>query len=253
VSPPAPLVTFPVLAAVPGVRHGVSGRAGGVSEGDWASLNVSYTVGDETERVEENLCRLTAAVGHTSDDLFPAYQVHGTTTIVVESDAEPRPHADALVTRQPGRVLMLRYADCVPVLLADSRGKAVGVAHAGWRGTAAGVVKSAVAAMSAAFGCPPGDLVAAIGPSIGPCCYEVGDDVVGAFTDRAWALRAREGHRPHLDLWELNRRALLDAGVPAHQINLAAVCTQCHQDEFFSYRAARGGPSGRFAEIVALE
>lgn len=199
-----PLFRFDILTQVPHVRHGVSTRQGGVSEGVWSSLNVSYTVGDDTGHVDENLRRLTGAVGAASSDLFAAYQVHGRDVVAVNGSTPCRPHCDALVTNEPGRVLLLRFADCVPLFFADTRGRAVGVAHAGWRGTAAGVAGAAVQALDEAFGCRAADLVAGVGPSIGPCCYEVGSDVVEAFSDRTWVVLQEPGRRPHLDLWELN-------------------------------------------------
>jgi YfiH family protein len=142
---------------------------------------------------------------------------------------------------------MLRYADCTPVLLADTRRLAVAVVHAGWRGSAVRAAGAAVAGLVEVFGCNPRDLVAGIGPAIGPCCYRVGDDVRAAFADRPSLFADGK-----LDLWAANRQALIEAGVPADQIELAAVCTQCHSDEFFSHRANGGQPAGRFAALIRL-
>jgi YfiH family protein len=238
---------FDNLSRVSGIVHAITTRYGGVSEGRCASLNVSYSVGDPVENVDENLRRAAESVGAQREDLFAAYQVHGRAVTLVESETEPRPKCDVLISASPEKTLMLRYADCTPVLLADPRRNVIGAVHAGWRGSAVRAAESAVSAMEHAFGSQPGDLLAGIGPAIGPCCYEVGDDVVTAFADRPWLFA---GNR--LDLWEANRQALLQAGVPSDQIEVAGVCTRCQSDRFFSHRANGGLPAGRFAALIRL-
>jgi YfiH family protein len=242
------LFRFDSLSRIPGVIHAITTREGGVSEGRCESLNVSYSVGDETEKVDENLQRVAEAVGSRRDDLFAAYQIHGREVTVVDTESEGRPRCDVLITQSPARTLMLRYADCTPVLLADTRRKAIGVVHAGWRGSAVRAAGAAVTAMTEAFGSRPADLVAGIGPAIGPCCYTVGEDVVSAFGDRQHLFR--DGR---LDLWEANRLALVEAGVPTEQIEVAGVCTQCNAQRFFSHRANHAQPAGRFAAVIRLE
>jgi polyphenol oxidase len=237
---------FRNLAGEPWLVHGISTRTGGVSEGRFASLNVSFSVGDEQANVEENLRRLREALG--ADELFSAYQVHGNAVTLVEAQTEPRPKCDVLITCSAERALMLRYADCTPVLLADPKHKAVAAVHAGWRGSAVRAAGAAVQAMRRAFGTRPGDLLAGIGPAIGPCCYEVGQDVIDAFDDRPWLL----DEQSRLDLWQANRQALIEAGVPAEQIEMANICTQCHAERFFSHRANGGVPAGRFAGIIRV-
>jgi YfiH family protein len=197
--------------------------------------------------VDENLRRAADAVGARREELFAAYQVHGRAVTIVDKDSDGRPRCDVLVTKSPARALMLRYADCTPVLLADTRQAAIGVVHAGWRGSAVRAASAAVEAMQAAFGSRPGDLVAGIGPAIGPCCYTVGTDVVEAFADRPELFEAGR-----LDLWEANRRALIEAGVPSTNVEVAGICTQCHADEYFSHRANGGQPAGRFAGVIRL-
>jgi YfiH family protein len=246
VSPRLDLFRFANLAAEPWLVHAISTRAGGVSGGRFASLNVSFSVGDEQANVEENLRRLREALG--AAELFSAYQVHGKAVTLVQPETQPRPRCDVLITRSPERALMLRYADCTPVLLADPRQRAVAAVHAGWRGSAVRAAAAAVDAMQDAFGSRPHDLLAGIGPAIGPCCYTVGQDVIDAFADRP-ALVSPESR---LDLWEANRQALIGAGVPAPQIEVAGVCTQCHAEQFFSHRANGGIPAGRFAGIIRL-
>jgi YfiH family protein len=240
------LFTFRLLADVPGVVHAVSSRAGGVSSARCASLNVSHTVGDAPENVEENLTRLAHACGTERERFFSPYQVHGRAVTMVDAETPPRPRCDVLVTESTDRALLLRYADCTPVLLADTRTPVVAAVHAGWRGSA---VRAAGAAVEALVerGSRPEDLVAGIGPAIGACCYEVGQDVVDAFADRPALFQDGK-----LDLWEANRQALLEAGVPAAQIEVAGICTQCESDRFFSHRANGGEPAGRFAAVIRL-
>jgi YfiH family protein len=165
----------------------------------------------------------------------------------VERDTPPRPKCDILITSSPDKTLLLCYADCTPVLLADARRKVVGVVHAGWRGSAVRAAGAAVEALGEAFGSNPRDIVAGIGPAIGPCCYEVGEDVFTAFADRPWLFANRR-----LDLWEANRQALIEAGVPSEQIEVAGVCTRCEAHHFFSHRANGGQPAGRFAALIRL-
>jgi YfiH family protein len=239
---------FENLSRLPCVVHGISTRLGGVSEGRCASLNVSYSVGDATENVEENLRRVAESIGAPREDLFAAYQVHGRDVTVVNADSQARPRCDVLVTGSPEKTLMLRYADCTPVLLADAERRVVAAVHAGWRGSAVRAAGVAVTALGEAFGSRPGDIWAGIGPAIGPCCYEVGQDVVEAFSDRPGLFSAGR-----LDLWQANRQALIEAGVPAEQIEVAGICTQCESDRFFSHRANGGQPAGRFAALIRLE
>jgi YfiH family protein len=275
------LFRFDNLAQVPGVVHGISTRFGGVSQGRCESLNVSYSVGDPPENVDENLRRLSSVLGARPADLFSAYQVHGRGVTIVEPDTidEPRPRSDVLVTRSSARTLMLRYADCTPVLLADPKQRAVAAVHAGWRGSAVRAAGAAVEALRDAFGSRPADIIAGIGPAIGPCCYVVGQDVLEAFADRPelfsdgssselpvplprgpdreLALYLRRGWTQRsgrtLDLWEANRQALIEVGVPSEQIEVAGICTQCESERFFSHRANAGQPAGRFAALIRLE
>ena len=233
-----------------GVTHLISGREGGVSEDRCATLNTSYSVGDERERVDENIRRVAAAVGAVPEQVHSAYQVHGNAVMQVTPASPPRPQCDVLITDDPRCVLMLRYADCTPVLIDDQRLSAVAAVHAGWRGTAVRAAGAAVHAMVEAFGSNPRDLRAGIGPAIGPCCYAVGADVEAVFADRPWAIVRPAGQQMRLDLWEANRRALVEAGVPADQIELAGICTQCQSERFFSHRANAGQPAGRFAALI---
>lgn len=250
-STPLVLFRFENLSRVPGIEHAVSTRSGGVSEGRCASLNTSFSVGDAEQNVEENLRRLAAALGTERERLYAPYQVHGNTAVVVDANSRPGPRSDVLVTASPARTLMLRFADCTPILLVDpTRGVVAGI-HAGWRGTAVRAAHAAVEAMVHGFGTNPRDVLAGIGPAIGPCCYTVGPEVVDAFADRPWAV-VHGGDETRLDLWEANRRGLVAAGVPPEQVEVAGICTRCQADRFFSHRANQGQPAGRFAALIRL-
>jgi YfiH family protein len=248
-----PLYTFRSLDD-PTVAHGVSTRAGGVSEGPYASLNLGASVGDDPERVDENRARLAGALGFEADRLVTTPQVHGDGVMVIDdsnADQALTTRADILLTTQAGHLLMQRFADCVPLLFWHRSARAVAVAHAGWRGTALGVAARTVAALWEHAGAEPSKLLAAIGPSIGPCCFEVGAEVVAQFPRADGAMRMGARGRPHLDLWELNRRSLVEAGVPPERVEVARICTRCRPETFFSHRAL-GYPAGRFGGAIGL-
>ena len=250
---PLPLYTFASLDDR-SVAHGVTTRAGGSSIGPYATLNLGGSVGDEPARVDENRARLAGALGFAPDRLVTTPQVHGDDVLVVDESNADRAlsiRADILLTTRPGYLLMQRFADCVPLLFWHPSAGAVAVAHAGWRGTALGVAGRTVGALRDEAGADPGGLRAAIGPSIGPCCFEVGPEVVARFPEADGAVRDGPRGRPHLDLWELNRRALVAAGVPADRVEVAGLCTRCRSDTYFSHRAL-GYPAGRFGAAIGL-
>jgi len=277
-----PFYTFPSLAAFPELIHAVFTRRGGVSRPPFATLNLTWAVGDDPEAVEENHRRLCAALGVPRETLVSPRQVHGNEVRRVGARDGGRfiPGCDALITDEPGVPLLLRFADCLPILLYDRRRKAIGLAHAGWRGTVAGIAQATVRAMAEAFGSRPGDLVAALGPAIGPCCYEVGPEVIAAveatfgpdngllslpncstervgqpMARRSNALRLHPSASPlrckhlHFNLWAANERQLRAAGV--EHIEIAGLCTACHTDEFFSYRA-ENGRTGHHGALICL-
>jgi YfiH family protein len=235
--------------------HGLFTRLGGQSLPPWASLNTGHTVGDDPQAVDANHQSICQALDIRLDQIVSPHQVHSAKTAVVGKPDGGRviPETDALITRVPGVFLMLRFADCVPVMLFDPVQGAVGLVHAGWRGTVAGIARAAVLDMQTAFACRPADILAGIGPSIGPCCYEVGEDVAGvvqrAFPDFGDLLQARSSGRWHLDLWEANRRQLAQVGVCSVQV--AEMCTACHTKEWFSHRAERG-KTGRWGALIGL-
>ena len=253
---PTPYYTFPALDAFPELFHAVFTRRGGVSPAPWDSLNLGWTVGDDEARVEENYRRVAAVVGVSRSALTTTWQVHGNRSL--EADAEHRGgslgKADGLITQTPGIPLLQRYADCTPILVYDPVHRAVGIAHAGWQGVVKRTAEALVLAMHQAYGSQPAELVGAVGPAIGPCCYEVGPEVVAAIRssqndpDQLLRPSSRAGHA-YLDLWQANARQLQDAGL--QKVEVAGLCTSCHTDIFFSHRGDNGR-SGRFAAVVML-
>lgn len=246
---------FANLLGRAGVTHGVFTRLGGCSRSPWDSLNTGHTVGDDLEAVEANHELIFQALDVRREDVVSPHQVHSTVVRVVgEQDrGQVCPETDALVTHAPDVVLMLRFADCVPILLYDPVRAVVGLAHAGWRGTVAGMAGAAVRTMVNDVGCHASDILAGIGPSIGPCCYEVGEEVAdaasSAFSGADGVLESRPNGRWHLDLWAANRRQLASAGV--RNIEVAGICTACRTDEWFSHRAERG-KTGRLGALIGL-
>jgi len=254
-----PLFQFEALARCEGLAHGVFTRQGGVSRPPYDSLNVSLAVGDEREQVLENRARIAAALDGALGTLRGARQVHGAAWRVVDRVppdlATEREPADILLSGTPGALLLLKFADCTPLVLWDPVRRWVAVAHAGWRGTARNVAAATVAALRECAGSEPARLRAAIGPAIGACCYEVGPEVVEAVcaSDLSAAKVARDGPRgrPHLDLAAANRLQLEAAGLQRGHIEVADRCTACDTVTFFSHRAL-GAPAGRFAVVAGV-
>lgn len=242
--------------AIEGLVHAVFTRLGGVSQGPFATLNVSENVGDEPAAVAENRRRIYAHLGLEAGQVVLTGQVHGShvARVGVDDGGRTLPNTDGLLTDAPNVALLLRFADCQPILLYDPAHHALGLAHAGWRGVALGIARRAVEAMQEAFGSQPGDLVAGLGPAIGPCCYTVGHEVAAAM---GYALPhwKRVMHVQGEDTWRFdlpaaNAQHLAAAGV--RHIEQAGLCTTCRRDEFFSHRAD-GGQTGRFATVAYLQ
>lgn len=235
--------------AAPGpYRVAFSTRLGGVSEGDFASLNLGILTEDNPARVVENRTRLCDAVGADPDGATMAWQRHGS----IVTRARPRgivtpgtvyEHCDGLWSDEPGRAMLLLTADCLPISIARGGGPepAVEILHAGWRGLLAGIVAAGVRALGGRR------LAAAIGPSIGPCCYEVGDEVAAPFLEAFGDDVVRDGR---LDLWTSAERALRAAGV--EQVDRFDVCTSCEHERFFSHRRDHGktGRQGVIAYVA---
>lgn len=256
-----PLLRFPSLAAFPGLVHAVSTRQGGVSTGSYASLNLSTSTGDSRENVDANYRRLAAALDLPRERFTTTWQVHGTLVVRATHDNAGGmiAQADGIITDTPGLPLTQRYADCTPLIIYDPKRHAAGLGHAGWRGTVAGMATALVNAMTGAFGSDPADLVAVIGPAIGPCCYQVGPEVVDAVraafpvADALLSIPANGAASPassHFDLWAASRWQLEQAGVG--QMETAGICTRCRRDLFFSHRGD-GPQTGRFGAVVMLK
>ncbi len=250
-------LTFPLLEETGGVRHLFTTRLGGVSQGIFSTMNLSVTRGDDKRCVEENYRRIAEVLGCSPEDMTASHQTH-TTNIrrVTAADrgkgvTRPRDYSDVdgLMTDEPGIVLVTYFADCVPLYFVDPVHRAVGLAHSGWRGTAAGMGACMVKAMGDAYGTRPEEIYAAVGPSICADCYEVGGDVAQQFAAFPGAVRA--GRRPgkyQLDLWKANLQVLCGAGVKRERIAVTDICTCCNSEYLFSHRASQGrrGNMGAF-------
>jgi len=251
--------TSPALLGLPWFAHGVSRRTGGVSVGPFDSLNLGLHVSDDIDSVRENRRRLADAAGFAVSGMVCAEQVHGGAVAVVRAEDAGRGAAqfgdallgvDALVTDVSGVLLTLFYADCVPIIIADPARHTVAVAHAGWRGLVEGVVGNTVAAMREDFGSEPASLLAAVGPCIGPCCFEVGAEVAERFPSEALAPR-ETGGKPHVDLPAAAARHLREAGLFVENITVAGECTSCLPDLYFSHRRDNGR-TGRIAAFAGV-
>jgi YfiH family protein len=247
---------FGRLAACERLVHGITARHGGVSAAPYASLNLGLHVGDDPEAVTENRRQVCAAVGADFEKYTLSAQVHGANVALVAPEqigagrldrADAVPDADGLVILQPGAMVSVLSADCVPLIFYDPARHVGAVVHAGWRGTAAGIASRTVRFLEKQCCCRPEDLLVGLGPSIGPCCYEVSEEVARRVAEAAGI----QATSRQADLAAANRRQLLAAGVRAEHIEEAGVCTSCQAEEFFSERKL-GRPTGRFSTFVAL-
>jgi polyphenol oxidase len=266
---------FEQLAEIPGLVHAVFTRRRGFSSAPFAGLNASSVTGDDPTVVVRNKAEIIAALGLP---LVATKPVHGGVVALIrrETTAERSEHwleplqarlrrieADAMLSNEAGFALCWAYGDCAPILLYDPEHTALALIHAGWRGTAAGVVANTIAAMAEWFNSRPGALLAGIGPAIGACCYEVGPAVQEAFTGNplAWECARFDFRKPaadsaqssgvYLDIAGSNYRQLLASGILAEHIDDSGYCTGCRTDLFYSHRR-EPRPSGRFAVAVGL-
>ncbi len=248
------------------VRHGFSTRLGGVSEGCLSSMNLSFTRGDDPEKVRENFRRMGMAIGFETKDLVLSDQTHTTNVrLVTEADRgkgfdreRDYTDVDGLITDTPGLMLVTIYADCVPLYFVDPVHKAVGLSHSGWKGTVHRIGKVTLERMKEAFGTRPEDVQAAIGPSICQDCYEVSEDVARAFMDEFAdqlddRLVYRKGNGKYqLNLWNANERILLEAGIRPEHLSITNICTCCNHELLFSHRASHG-QRGNLAAFLGLK
>jgi len=255
-----PFLQFESLRGHGRLHHAVFTRQGGVSPAPFASLNLSVSVPDEKARVYANRRRAYGIYGRDTGSVVHAHLVHGADVARV-TQAEHGSWAsrvDGIITDEPGCALTMNYADCAPIFLYDPQNHAIGLGHAGWQGAVRDLPGALVRAMQAAFGSEPADLLAAIGPCIGACCYEVGEAVIEAvgesFAEPASLLAASpnggSNGRLHFDLPQANTVNLQRAGV--RRIELSSLCTACRTDLFFSHRAEKG-QTGRFGTILILD
>lgn len=256
-----------------GLTAGFTGRSGGASGEPWASLNLGLHVGDRDADVVDNRRRLTEALGWPAEAFVCGEQVHGCAVQAVgaadagrglSSRATAVPDTDALMTDEPGVLLVSLYADCVPLYFWDPVREAVALAHAGWKGTVLEIARRTVEAMAERYGSVPADIRAAIGPSIGPCCYEVDEPVLErvrpllAELAEAGIVRLAETIEPsspghgRLNLKELNRQIMIKAGILPTRIECSEWCTGCRRDLFFSHRM-EGGRTGRMASWIGMK
>ena len=224
-----------------GLLHGFMGRRGGQSVGPYAGLNLSYRVGDDNEAVSQNVCDVKHTAGIHDGRIVTMKQVHGYQIVEVKDRTlKEAGEADAMVTAGPGIHLGVLTADCVPILILAPKHKLVAAVHAGWRGTLLGVAEKMVRRFNDDYGVRADEIEAALGPSIGACCYEVKDDVTGPLREK-WGriadenIQSKDG-KSFVDLRQLNRGILEGADVPANQIFQVGPCTCCAPEEFFSYR-----------------
>lgn len=265
------------LTRIPWLIHGFSMRPGGASELSGEKvLNLGFAEWDTRENVLGNRRRFQSALGASDFALVALKQIHSDVIHLFEaSPAEPC-RGDASATNRPGLLLAVQTADCVPILLADLKKRHVAAVHAGWRGTLQRIVAKTIGRMQMQFGTKPADMLAAVGPSIGGCCYEVGTEVASEFRSQfpnasewfdelrtgdepnplQWLNMAPPGHQPPpknvlLDLRKANRAQLLDAGLREQNIVVSELCTACRRDLFFSYRKERGA-TGRLMSVIGI-
>ena len=258
-------LTFPGLRACGLVNHLFTTRKGGVSKGIYSSMNVSYTRGDEKEAVDENYRRIAAVFGSDASKIVCSDQTHTTNVrLVTKKDCgkgviTPKDYTDVdgLITDEPGIILATFYADCVPLYFVDTEHKAIGLSHSGWKGTVNKMGECTLQAMKEAFGTRPEMVKAAIGPSICQECYEVSRDVAEQFMllfkdcPKEILYPGKEEGKYQLNLWEANKKILLDAGILPENLEVTDICTCCNPEYLFSHRASNGkrGNLGAFMEL----
>lgn len=256
-------LTFPLFDKE-GVKHAFTTRHGGVSKGEFGSFNTSFNRGDKREAVFENMRRLCEAIGANVEKLTYSQQIHtNNVRIISEADLgkgiikeQDFTDVDGLISAIPSSALITQYADCVPLAFYDTAKKIIATSHAGWRGTAAEIGKVTVDMLCSRFGSDPRDIIAGIGPSIGQCCYEVDDPVYSAMAKIPYMpigeiFKEKPNGKYMLDLRLANKIILMNAGIPAENIDVADICTNCNSEHLHSHRAT-GGRRGNLGLIISL-
>ena len=260
-----PLLHYPLLDETGLVEHCFTTRMGGVSEGIYSSLNLSFTRGDNPEAVLENYRCVAKVFGKTENDFICTDQTHTTNVLRVgKSEAgigvtRPRPYTDVdgLITNETGLILSTFYADCVPLYFVDPVNKAIGLSHSGWRGTVGRMGQKTLEAMKEAYGTNPSDVLAAIGPSICQSCYEISEDVAEhfyqEFTGHGEEILINKGNGKYqLNLWKTNEIVMLEAGILPEHLAVTNICTCCNSELLFSHRASQG-KRGNLAAFLMLK
>ena len=243
-------LSFPILEDTGLVSHAFSTRLGGVSKGDFATMNFSFTRGDDRDDVLENYRRMAAALGVDRERMVLTWQTHTTNVRRVTEEDEGKGivrdrdyrDVDGLITDIPGITLVTFFADCVPLYFLDPVHKAIGLSHSGWRGTVKRMGQVTVDAMKEAFGTRPEDIIACIGPSICGDCYEVGEEVADEFADAFHEkyhdviLLKKQNGKYQLDLWKANEIVLKEAGIKGDYLAVTNICTYCNPQLLFSHR-----------------
>ena len=259
-------LTYPEFDKLPGFVHAFSTRLGGVSEGIYSSMNLSFTRGDKEEAVKENYKRIADAAGFDMNDIVTSDQTHtANVRLVTEKDrgngiTKPRPYTDVdgMITNVPGLVLATFYADCVPLYFIDPVHRAIGLSHSGWRGTVGKIGKNTVQLMQENFGSKPEDLLAAVGPSVCMDCYEVSEDVIEqfkeAFEKKYWEelFYKKENGKYQLNLWKTNELIFLESGILPEHMAITNVCTHCNSKILYSHRTM-GNNRGNLCAFLVLK
>lgn len=255
-----PYLTYKALDEIPFIKHCFSTRLGGVSEGEFESMNLSFGRGDSDENVRENYRRLCQSAGFEFDSLTASAQDHHTFVRKVGVNErgigiyKPRDmqSVDALTTNERGVTLVTYYADCTPIFFVDIKNKAIALAHAGWRGTAGKIAEEVVNTMKDSYGTDPSELVCAVGPAISKCCYEVDESCCQHFKamddlSTESFIFSKDGGKYMLDLLEVNRQILIKSGVRNENITISDLCTCCNSELLWSHRATKGKRGGMAA------
>lgn len=252
-NPPISYLFYPILEQTGIVKHCFTTRLDGVSKGIFESMNLSFTRGDEREAVEENFRRVSKILDCKYENFVLSDQTHTTNVRRVGikdagkglTRARGYSDVDGLITNEPGLVLSTFYADCVPLYFVDTKNRAIGLSHSGWRGTVGRMGQVTLESMHQEFGSNPRDVVCAIGPSICQDCYEISQDVAEKFIrefpgHEQEILIEKENGKYQLDLWHANEIVLLEAGIKQEHLSVTDICTCCNPKLLFSHRASRG-------------
>lgn len=263
-----PYLSFPVLSQFSFLKHGFSTRLGGVSEGIFSSMNFGADNGayqDDPANIIENYRRIAKSIGVAPESLVISRQVHKTNIRVVREEDRGKglyvpvdyEEIDGLITDKPDITLVTKYADCVPLYFVDPVKRVIGLSHSGWRGTVKKIGRITIEALQKNFGCNPGDIIAVIGPSICPDCYEIGEETALEFKKAfplSWdsgILKDKKNGKYLCNLWAANHTVLAEAGLDPENIHISGVCTCCNSELLFSHRKT-GGKRGSLAAFLSM-